>query len=31
MAYANYEFYKTSFYGNVVPESDFMRCAERGE
>ncbi len=29
MAYANYEFYKTSFYGNVVPESDFMRCAEQ--
>lgn len=29
MAYADYEFYKTSFFGNVVPESDFMRLAER--
>lgn len=29
MAYADYEFYKTSFFGNVVPESDFMRFAER--
>ena len=29
MAYADYEFYKTSFFGNVVPESDFMRMSER--
>lgn len=29
MAYADYEFYQTSFFGNVVPESDFMRLAER--
>ena len=29
MAYADYEFYKTSFFGNVVPESDFMRFSER--
>lgn len=29
MAYADYEFYKTSFFGNVVPESVFMRFAER--
>ena len=29
MEYADYEFYKTSFFGNVVPESDFMRFAER--
>nr|DAT57124.1 MAG TPA: Head Tail Connector Protein [Caudoviricetes sp.] len=29
MAYADYEFYKTSFFGNVVPESDFIRFSER--
>lgn len=29
MAYVDYEFYATSFFGNVVPESDFMRLAER--
>ena len=29
MAYADYEFYKKSFFGNVVPESDFMRFSER--
>lgn len=29
MAYADYEFYSKSFFGNVVPESDFMRLAER--
>nr|DAK69148.1 MAG TPA: Head Tail Connector Protein [Caudoviricetes sp.] len=29
MAYADYEFYIKSFFGNVVPESDFMRLAER--
>ena len=29
MAYADYEFYTKSFFGNVVPESDFIRFAER--
>ena len=29
MAYADYEFYTKSFFGNVVPESDFIRIAER--
>lgn len=29
MAYADYEFYTKSFFGNVVPESDFMRMSER--
>ena len=29
MAYADYDFYTTSFFGNVVPESDFMRFSER--
>ena len=29
MAYADYEFYKTSFFGNVMPESDFNRFSER--
>ena len=29
MAYADYEFYTKSFFGNVVPESDFIRLAER--
>lgn len=29
MAYADYEFYKTSFFGAIVPESDFMRFSER--
>lgn len=29
MAYADYEFYSKSFFGNVVPESDFMRLSER--
>ena len=29
MAYADYEFYTKSFFGNVVPESDFLRLAER--
>lgn len=29
MAYVDYEFYQKSFFGNVVPESDFMRLAER--
>lgn len=29
MAYVDYEFYKTSFFGNVVPEADFPRVAER--
>lgn len=29
MAYADYEFYTTSFLGSVVPEADFLRLAER--
>lgn len=29
MAYADYDFYKTSCYGSVVPDSDFPRLAER--
>lgn len=29
MAYADLEFYKTSYFGNVVPDSDFPRVAER--
>lgn len=29
MAYADYEFYTKSFFGNVVPESVFLRLAER--
>jgi len=29
MAYADYEFYKTSYFGSVVPEADFPRLAER--
>lgn len=29
MTYADYDFYSKSFFGNVVPESDFMRLAER--
>lgn len=29
MAYADYDFYSKSFFGNVVPESDFIRLAER--
>ena len=29
MAYADYEFYTTSFFGSVVPEADFPRLAER--
>nr|DAM79215.1 MAG TPA: Head Tail Connector Protein [Caudoviricetes sp.] len=29
MAYADYDFYTKSFFGNVVPESDFIRFAER--
>ena len=29
MAYADYDFYTKSFFGNVVPESDFIRLAER--
>ncbi len=29
MAYADYEFYKTSYLGSVVPETDFPRLAER--
>ena len=29
MAYTDYEFYTTSYFGNVVPETDFPRLAER--
>lgn len=29
MAYADYEFYTTSYFGSVMPESDFPRLAER--
>lgn len=29
MAYADYDFYKTSCFGSVVPETDFSRLAER--
>lgn len=29
MAYADFTFYTTSYFGNVVPESDFPRLVER--
>ena len=29
MAYVDYDFYTESYYGNVVPEADFPRLAER--
>ena len=29
MAYADYDFYKTSYFGSVVPETDFPQMAER--
>lgn len=29
MTYADYEFYTTSYFGSVVPETDFPRLAER--
>lgn len=29
MAYADYDFYTTSYFGSVVPETDFPRVAER--
>ena len=29
MAYEDYEFYTTSYFGSVVPETDFPRLAER--
>ena len=29
MAYTDYEFYKTSYLGSVVPETDFPRLTER--
>lgn len=29
MAYVDYEFYTTSYFGSVVPEADFPRLAER--
>lgn len=29
MAYADYDFYTTSYFGSAVPEADFPRLAER--
>lgn len=29
MAYADYDFYTISYFGNVVPETDFPRLAEK--
>lgn len=29
MAYADYEFYTSSFYGGTVPKSDFLQLSER--
>lgn len=29
MAYADYDFYTTSYFGSVVPEADFPRLTER--
>lgn len=29
MTYADYEFYTTSYFGSVVPETDFSRLAEK--
>lgn len=29
MAYTDYEFYRNKFYGDTVPESDFLKYAER--
>lgn len=29
MAYADYDFYTTSYFGSVVPEADFSRLAEK--
>lgn len=29
MAYVDYDFYTTSYFGSVVPQSDFLRVAER--
>ena len=29
MAYADYEFYTTSYFGSVVPEADFPQLAEK--
>lgn len=29
MAYADYDFYTTSYFGSVVPETDFPRLSER--
>lgn len=29
MAYADYTFYKDRYFGNIIPESDFPRLAER--
>ena len=29
MAYTDFEFYTTTYHGNVVPEADFPRLADR--
>lgn len=29
MAYTDFEFYATTYHGNVVPEADFLRIADR--
>ncbi|HJA91906.1 MAG TPA: hypothetical protein H9717_02105 [Candidatus Eisenbergiella merdipullorum] len=29
MAYADFEFYATTYHGNIVPEADFPRIADR--
>ena len=29
MAYTDFEFYATKYHGNVVPEADFLRIADR--
>lgn len=29
MIYADYEYYASGYYGNIVPESDFLRTAKR--
>lgn len=29
MSYTDYEFYKTKYYGDVVPEEDFLKYTER--
>ena len=29
MIYADYSYYTGTYYGNMIPEADFMRCAAR--